>query len=202
MEEKKGNIFTFHDHVIQREAKENLLNQRALTVWLTGLSGSGKTSIANIVEFKLHEAGFITMLLDGDNVRDGINKNLDFTEAGRAENIRRIAEISKLFNNCGVISINCFVSPMKAMRQLARSIIGDGSFVEVFINTPLELCENRDVKGLYAKARAGLIPNFTGVSAAYEAPEHPEFELYTSDKTPEEAADELIAFILPKIQKK
>lgn len=202
MEEKKGNIFTFHDAVIQREAKEELLKQRAITIWLTGLSGSGKTTIAQLLELKLYDSGYITMLLDGDNVRDGINKNLDFSESGREENIRRIAEVNKLFNNCGVITINCFVSPTEALRQMAKEIIGDQLFTEVYVKTSLAACEKRDVKGLYAKARAGTIPNFTGISAPYQAPDNAELVLDTKDKTAEESMEELFAFIHSKIQKK
>ncbi len=202
MEEKKGNIFTFHDAVIQREAKEKLLSQRAITIWLTGLSGSGKTTIAQLLEQKLYDEEYFTMLLDGDNVRDGINKNLDFSEAGRVENIRRISEVNKLFNNCGVITINCFVSPTESLRQLAKEIIGDDLFTEVYVNTPLATCEKRDIKGLYAKARAGSIQNFTGISAPYEAPVDADLTLKTSGKTAKESMEELFAFIYPKIQKK
>ncbi len=199
MEEKKGNIFTFHNEIIQREEKQNLLGQKAISIWLTGLSGSGKTSIAKIVERKLHDAGKLVMLLDGDNVRDGLNNNLDFTPEGRKENIRRIAEVNKLFNNCGVITLNCFVSPTKSIRRLAADIIGD-SFCEVFIDTPLEVCESRDVKGLYKKARAGTIPNFTGVSAPYEKPEHPDLAIQTADQSPEESAKVLFDYMNQKSQ--
>ena len=201
MKEKKGNIFTFHDKVIQRVEKEELLNQNAFTIWLTGLSGSGKTTIAQILELELHEMGFATMLLDGDNVRDGLNSNLDFTEAGRKENIRRIAEVNKLFNDCGVITINCFVSPTNDVREMARTIIGTDSFLEIFVNTPLSECEKRDVKGLYAKARDGKIPNFTGISAPFEEPRDPDLVLKTLNKTPEESSRELLEFIKPKITK-
>ena len=201
MEEKKGNIFTFHDKVIQRVEKEELLNQNAFAIWLTGLSGSGKTTIAQILELELHELGFATMLLDGDNVRDGLNNNLDFTEAGRKENIRRIAEVNKLFNDCGVITINCFVSPTNDVRQMAKTIIGSESFLEIFVDTPLSECEKRDVKGLYAKAREGKIPNFTGISAPFEAPENPDLVLKTLNKSPEESSHELLEFIKPKITK-
>lgn len=197
MEEKEGNIFTFHNEIIQREEKENLLGQKAISIWLTGLSGSGKTSIAKIAERKLHDAGKLVMLLDGDNVRDGLNKNLDFTPEGRSENIRRIAEVNKLFNNCGVITLNCFVSPTKAIRKMASEIIGDG-FCEVFVNTPLEVCESRDVKGLYKKARAGVIPNFTGVSAPYEAPTNPDLTIHTAEQSPAESAELLCDYIFQK----
>ncbi|HKL04154.1 MAG TPA: adenylyl-sulfate kinase [Cryomorphaceae bacterium] len=199
MEEKEGNIFTFHNEIIQREEKQNLLGQKAISIWLTGLSGSGKTSIAKIVERRLHDVGKLAMLLDGDNVRDGLNKNLDFTPEGRRENIRRIAEVNKLFNNCGVITLNCFVSPTKAIRQMAADIIGD-SFCEVFIDTPLEVCESRDVKGLYKKARAGTIPNFTGVSAPYEKPESPDLVIQTAGQAPEESAKVLFDYIYQKSQ--
>lgn len=197
MEEKEGNIFTFHNEIIQREEKENLLGQKAISIWLTGLSGSGKTSIAKIAERKLHDAGKLVMLLDGDNVRDGLNKNLDFTPEGRSENIRRIAEVNKLFNNCGVITLNCFVSPTKAIRKMAAEIIGNG-FYEVFVNAPLEVCESRDVKGLYKKARAGIIPNFTGVSAPYEAPANPDLTIHTAEQTPSESAELLFDYIFQK----
>ncbi len=201
MQEKKGNIFTFHDKVIQRVAKEELLNQNAYTIWLTGLSGSGKTTIAQILELELHEAGFATMLLDGDNVRDGLNSNLDFTESGRKENIRRIAEVNKLFNDCGVITINCFVSPTNNLREMAKEIVGKSSFLEIFIDTPLDECEKRDVKGLYAKARAGKIPNFTGISAPFDIPENADLVLQTLHTTPEESAKSLLEFLEPKITK-
>lgn len=201
MKERKGNIFTFHDKVIQREEKENLLNQNAFTIWLTGLSGSGKTTIAGLLELELHERGFVTMLLDGDNVRDGLNNNLDFTEAGRRENIRRIAEVNKLFNNCGIITINCFVSPTAEIRELARGIVGHELFLEIFVDTPLAECEKRDVKGLYAKARQGIIPNFTGISAPFERPMKPALSLKTENCSPNDNMKELLEFILPKITK-
>lgn len=202
MKGKKNNIFTFHDKVIQREEKENLLNQNALTLWLIGLSGSGKSTIAQILEVELHEMGFVTMLLDGDNVRDGLNSNLDFTEAGRRENIRRIAEVNKLFNNCGIITINCFITPTAEVRSLAREIIGNDLFLEIFVDTPLSECEKRDVKGLYAKARQGIIPNFTGISAPFEPPASPDLILETLDKSPQESARQLLEFVLPKITRK
>jgi len=173
MKEEKGNIFTLFDEMLQREDKENFLKQRAKVIWMTGLSGSGKSTIAKVLERRLHAEGFLCQMLDGDNIRAGINSNLGFSDADRSENIRRISEVSKLFLNCGVITINCFVSPTIAIRQLAKDIIGQDDFIEVFINTPLEVCEARDVKGLYKKARAGEIKDFTGIDAPFEAPEHP-----------------------------
>jgi len=198
MEKKAKNIFTFHDRLVQRAEKEKLLGQKALSIWLTGLSGSGKSTIAQIVEERLHKQGKLTMFLDGDNIRDGLNANLGFSEEDRMENIRRIAEVNKLFNSCGVITINAFVSPTIEIRKIAREIIGDG-FLEVFIDTPLDVCEDRDVKGLYRKARKGEIENFTGISAPYESPVNPELRLKTVDLSPEKSADVLLEFIKEKI---
>tara|TARA_B100000674_G_scaffold44090_1_gene30587 strand:- start:108057 stop:108620 length:564 start_codon:yes stop_codon:yes gene_type:complete len=186
--------------MLQRSDKEKLLKQRAKVIWMTGLSGSGKTTIALGFERLLYNKGFLTQVLDGDNIRSGINSNLGFTEEDRAENIRRIAEISKLFVNCGVITINCFVSPTIAIRENAKQIIGEQDFVEVFVNTPLEICEQRDVKGLYKKARAGEIKNFTGIDAPFEAPVNPDIEIKTENKTIEESVQELADKILPLIQ--
>ena len=198
MEEKARNIFTFHDRLIQRAEKEKLLEQKAICLWLTGLSGSGKSTIAQLLERKLHDLGKLTMLLDGDNIRDGLNANLGFSDEDRTENIRRIAEVNKLFNSCGVITINAFVSPTVEIRKMAGEIIGSG-FYEVFINTPLETCEKRDVKGLYAKARKGEIENFTGISAPFEAPDNPSLSVHTDSLSPEESADIVFEFIQDKI---
>lgn len=200
MKERENNIFTIYDEVVQRGEKEELLKQRAIAIWMTGLSGSGKTTIAKIVERKLHEQGHLTQLLDGDNVRHGLNKNLSFTEEDRTENIRRIAEVNKLFNECGVITINSFVSPTISIRNMAREIIGDESFNEVFVNTPLHICEERDVKGLYKKARKGEIKNFTGIDSPFEVSANPELDLLTENKTAEESANELLNFISTKIK--
>lgn len=200
MKERDNNIFTIYDEVLQREDKEALLGQRAFTIWMTGLSGSGKTTIAKIVERKLHEAGRLTQLLDGDNIRHGLNNNLSFTEEDRKENIRRIAEVNKLFNDCGIITINCFVSPTVAIRKMARDIIGDDSFVEVFVDTPLHICESRDVKGLYKKARKGEIKNFTGIDSPFEPSESPEIVIKTENQTAEESAEHLISNISSKIK--
>jgi len=198
MKGKAKNIFTFHDRLIQQSEKEKLLGQKAVCIWLTGLSGSGKSTIAQLLERKLHDLGNLTMLLDGDNIRDGLNRNLGFSDEDRKENIRRIAEVNKLFNSCGVITINAFVSPTIDIRNTAREIIGDG-FLEVFVDTPLEVCEERDVKGLYEKARKGEIKDFTGISAPFEPPEKADLTIKTADISPEESADNLFEFIKEKI---
>jgi bifunctional enzyme CysN/CysC len=162
-------------------------------VWFTGLSGSGKSTIANIVESKLHTMGVRTYLLDGDNVRHGLNRDLGFTDADRVENIRRIAEVSRLMVDAGLVVLVSFISPFRAERDLARSRVDDGEFVEVFVDTPLAVAESRDPKGLYAKARAGELANFTGIDSPYEPPESPEVRIDTTAITPEQAADRVIA---------
>ena len=196
------NIFPIFDQIVGRKEKEQLLNQTAKVIWMTGLSGSGKSTIAIALEKELVQKGFLTQVLDGDNIRTGINNNLGFSDADRAENIRRIAEVSKLFVNCGVITINCFVSPTNAIRNAAKEIIGKEDFVEVFIDTPLEICEQRDVKGLYKKARAGEIKDFTGINAPFEAPENTAIVVKTAHKTVEESVNTILEQILPLITKK
>ncbi|MGM0551962.1 MAG: adenylyl-sulfate kinase [Bacteroidota bacterium] len=198
----EDNIHPIFDKILNRGHKEQLLKQRSLVVWVTGLSGSGKSTIARALELELHKRGFLTQVLDGDNVRTGINNNLKFSADDREENIRRIAEVSKLFKECGIILINCFISPTRQIRAKAREIIGEHDFFEVFVNTPLEVCEQRDVKGLYAKARAGVIKNFTGVDAPYEAPEHPDVEIKSDKMTVEQATEALLEKIVPKISLK
>lgn len=195
----QDNIHPIFDRLLQRGDKESLLKQRSKVIWLTGLSGSGKSTIAEAVEKELHNRGFLTMLLDGDNIRTGINNNLTFSAEDRVENIRRIAEVSKLFLNCGIITINSFVSPTNEIRALAKGIIGEKDFLEVYVNAPLEVCEARDVKGLYAKARKGLIPDFTGITAPFEAPEHPALEIRTDELEIQEGVQRLLDFILPII---
>jgi adenylylsulfate kinase len=199
MKEEQNNIYSVFDELLQREEKESLLNQKSKVIWMTGLSGSGKTTIAKYLERKLHKKGFITQVLDGDNIRTGINNNLGFSETDRIENIRRIAEVSKLFLNCGIITINSFVSPTNAIRQQAREIVGENDFLEIFIDTPLEECERRDVKGLYAKARKGEIKDFTGVSSPFEVPDKAVLTVQTKNKTIEESGEALLQFILKKI---
>ncbi|CAG5086405.1 adenylyl-sulfate kinase [Parvicella tangerina] len=200
MREEQNNIFSVFDELLPRKEKEKLLNQRSKVIWMTGLSGSGKTTLAKYLEKKLHSEGFLTQVLDGDNIRTGINNNLTFSADDRKENIRRIAEVSKLFVNCGVITINSFVSPTEEIRDQARSIIGKDDFIEVFVNTPIEECEKRDVKGLYAKARKGEIKNFTGIDAPFEQPVDPALELLTENKTIEESGEELFNFIIDRIK--
>ncbi len=196
------NIHPIFHRILQRTDKEQLLNQTARVIWLTGLSGSGKSTIAEGLEKKLYKNDFLTQILDGDNIRTGINKNLGFSELDRLENIRRIAEVSKLFLNCGIITVNSFVSPTNDVRELAKEIIGEKDFVEIFINCPLEICEQRDVKGLYAKARKGEIKDFTGISAPFEAPVAPSLEIKSNELSIEESIESIFSFILPLITKK
>jgi adenylylsulfate kinase len=177
---------------LSRTRKEQLLKQRGLVIWMTGLSGSGKTTIALQLEKVLHGQGRLTQLLDGDQVRTGINSNLGFSEADRMENIRRIAEVAKLFVNGGIITICCFVSPTAAMRAKAREIIGPGDFLEVYVSTSLEVCEQRDVKGLYAKARKGEISDFTGIQAPFEIPVQADLVLDTETNTVHQSVARLL----------
>jgi len=202
MKEFKGNVFPIFDEILQREDKEELLNQNSKVIWMTGLSGSGKTTVAKGVERYLHSQGILNQLLDGDNIRIGISSNLTFSTEDRAENIRRISEVSKLFLNCGVLTLNCFVSPTIEIRNIAKEIIGKENFIEVYINASVETCESRDVKGLYQKARKGEIKDFTGISAPFEAPENPELEINTSELSIEESVQKVLDYILPKIKNK
>ncbi len=197
---KDNNIHPTFDKILKREDKEELLNQHSIVIWITGLSGSGKTTIAEGLELELHKRGYLTKLLDGDNVRTGINNNLSFTEEDRKENIRRIAEVSKLFMLGGVILINCFISPTKEIRDQAKEIVGPKDFFEIFVNTPLEVCEQRDEKGLYAKARAGLIKNFTGIDSPYENPENPDIEIRTTEISIDESVKRILDSLIPRIE--
>lgn len=194
-----NNIHTTFDKILTRADKETLLKQKGMVIWLTGLSGSGKTTIAAAVERKLNGKGKLTQILDGDNIRAGINNNLSFSEEDRKENIRRIAEVAKLFKDCGIITICCFVSPTNEIRDQARKIVGKHDFVSVYISTPLEECERRDVKGLYAKARKGEIKDFTGVNAPFEIPEGSDLEIDTSKLNLEQSVNKLYEFIIHKI---
>ncbi|MEZ5004732.1 MAG: adenylyl-sulfate kinase [Chitinophagales bacterium] len=199
MKEESTNIHPIFGDLLQREDKENLLKQHSAVFWMTGLSGSGKSTVAKGVERELHKKGFLTQVLDGDNVRTGINNNLGFSEEDRLENIRRIAEVSKLFVNCGIITINSFVSPTQAIRQQAKDIIEAENFYEIYINAPFSVCEDRDVKGLYAKARKGEIKNFTGLDAPFEAPESAALEVKTFEESIEESIKNVVDFMLPII---
>ncbi|MFT5749900.1 MAG: adenylylsulfate kinase [Ancylomarina sp.] len=199
MTTKATNIHPVFDRIIGRDEKEQFLNQRARVIWMTGLSGSGKTTIAIGLEKELQKRGFLTQILDGDNIRTGINKNLGFSDEDRTENIRRIAEVSKLFINCGIITINCFVSPTLSIREQAKEIIGDVDFREIYVNASYDECEKRDVKGLYKKARNGEIKNFTGLDAPFEAPENAFLEVKTADMSIEESVNCLVKAILSDI---
>lgn len=195
----KENIHPIFDRLLQRSDREQRLGQRSRALWLTGLSGSGKSTIAQALERKLHNEGFFAQVLDGDNIRSGINNNLSFSSEDRQENIRRIAEISKLYVNTGIITINSFISPTIVIRQEAKDIIGATDFTEVYINTPLEVCEARDVKGLYKKARSGEIKGFTGIDAPYEAPIHPDVEVKTDGQSIEESVNIIYQHIIKEI---
>ena len=198
MEKKATNIYPIFDRMMSRDDKEQLLKQRGMMLWFTGLSGSGKSTVAIALERELHSRGLLCRILDGDNIRSGINNNLGFSAEDRVENIRRIAEVGRLFVDTGIITIAAIISPNNQLREMAAEIIGKDDFVEVFVSTPLEECEKRDVKGLYAKARCGEIKNFTGISAPFEAPEHPDITLDTSKLPVEESVKILLDYVLPK----
>lgn len=197
-----SNIHPIFERMESRHDKEQQLRQRGITVWFTGLSGSGKSTIAIALERRLTERGFFCRILDGDNIRFGINRDLGFSEADRTENIRRIAEVSKLFTQTGIITLAAFVSPTNALRAMARDIIGAEDFAEIYVATPLEECERRDVKGLYQKARRGEIRDFTGISAPFEAPENPTLRIDTTNRPVEEVTDEVLAAIIERITPK
>lgn len=198
--EETTHIYPIFDKMLGRSDKEQLLNQRGVMIWFTGLSGSGKSTLAIAMERELQKRGLLCRILDGDNIRSGINNNLGFSEADRMENIRRIAEIGKLFVDTGIITLAAFISPNNDMREMAANIIGKQDFMEIYISTPLEECEQRDVKGLYAKARRGEIKNFTGISAPFEVPAHPALSLDTSKLSVEESVNKLLELILPKVK--
>ncbi len=193
-------------NIIPQNYKVSVVDRRkknkhnSLLVWFTGLSGSGKSTIANLVEQRLFEQDIATYALDGDNIRNGINKNLSFSPEDRSENIRRIAEISNLMVDAGLVVLAAFISPYKNDRENIKKIVKDVNFVEVYVNTSVEECERRDVKGLYKKARAGEIKNMTGISAPYEAPENPDIEINTENETIEQAVNKIMAYITPKLQ--
>jgi len=188
-------IYPIFDQMLSRSDKEELLGQKGVMLWFTGLSGSGKSTVAIALERELQKRGLLCRILDGDNIRSGINKGLGFTAEDRRENIRRIAEVAKLFVDTGIITIAAFISPSNDLRRMASDIIGAEDFKEVYISTPLEVCEARDVKGLYAKARRGEIKNFTGISAPFEAPEHPALSIDTSKVSLEDSVKQILTFL-------
>jgi len=185
---------TWHDTIVTRENRENLLKQKSKLLWFTGLSGSGKSTVANSLDIRLNESGKATYLLDGDNIRLGINSDLGFSMFDRSENIRRIGEIGKLFVDAGIITIACFISPLKENRKMVREALGE-DFIEVFVDCPLEECEKRDPKDLYKKARLGVIKEFTGITSPYEKPENPEIVINTKEQTIDQCVDKILDYI-------
>ena len=197
-----NHIYPIFDRMLDRSSKEQLLGQRGLMVWFTGLSGSGKSTLAIALERALQQRGLLCRILDGDNIRSGINNNLGFSPEDRVENIRRIAEVGKLFVDTGIITLAAFISPNNDLRQMAARIIGPDDFLEIYVSTPLSECERRDVKGLYAKARKGEIKAFTGISAPFEKPANPALTLDTTQLDVQQSVERLLALILPKVQLK
>jgi adenylylsulfate kinase len=195
-------IHPIFERQLKKEDKEALLGQNAHVIWFVGLSGSGKSTLATGLENYLYRKGYKTKLLDGDNLRTGINSNLGFTEEDRIENVRRAAEVSKLFLNCGIITICSLISPTIQVRNMAREIVGTDSFIEIYVDCPLELCEKRDVKGLYAKARRGEIKDFTGISSPFEIPVHPELIIDTGNDPLEINLKKLVEYIRPRIKRR
>ena len=193
-----NNLYPISTQVSQQQRKQ-LLKQNAKLIWFTGLSGSGKSTLAVQLEAQLHAKGFKTYLLDGDNIRTGLNKDLSFTDEGRAENIRRIGEVAKLLLDAGIVVLSAFISPFKSEREKVREIVGNENYVEVFVDTPVEICEQRDVKGLYKRARAGEVKNFTGIDSPYEAPDNPDITVKTDQLSVDEAVVLLIKLVEPKI---
>lgn len=185
----------WHEHSLDKLTRSNQKRQKPCILWFTGLSASGKSTTANAVEKKLYELGHHTYLLDGDNVRHGLNKDLGFSDSDRVENIRRIGEMAKLFADAGLIVLSAFISPFRADRQMVRDLVEEGEFIEIHMSTPLSVCEQRDPKGLYQKARNGEIRNFTGIDSVYEAPEKPEITLNTADNDIEACAEKVIAYL-------
>ena len=192
---RNTHIYPVFDQIVSRAEKEQRLNQKSKVIWFTGLSGSGKSTLASALERNLFERGYLTQVLDGDNIRTGINNNLGFSPEDRKENIRRIAEIAKLLINSGVICLCAFVSPSEETRKIVRDIVGEEDFLEVFVSTPIEVCESRDIKGLYQKARAGEIKEFTGISAPFEIPKNAILSIDTSDKS----VHECVTILLDKL---
>ena len=194
-----NNIYPIRTQVSQQQ-REELLKQRAKLIWFTGLSGSGKSTLAVQLEAQLFATGYKTYLLDGDNIRTGLNKDLSFTDEGRVENIRRIGEVAKLMLDSGVIVLSAFISPFKSDRDQVKKIVGAGNYIEVFVDTPIEICEQRDVKGLYKRARAGEVKNFTGIDSPYERPENADIAIPTHQMSIDEAVTLLIKLVEPRVK--
>jgi adenylylsulfate kinase len=192
MKEQKATNVVWHDHAVEREKREQLLKQKGVVLWFTGLSGSGKSTVANEVAHKLHEREKLVYILDGDNIRHGLNKDLGFSPEDRKENIRRISEVANLFADAGLITITAFISPYAKDRNFCRELAGEGRFLEIYAKASLETCEKRDPKGMYKKARAGEIKEFTGINAPYEEPENPELVTDTDKETVEESAEKVL----------
>ncbi|MBR8534382.1 adenylyl-sulfate kinase [Carboxylicivirga sediminis] len=190
---------TFHNHKVNQRDRNKMNGHKSLVIWMSGLSGSGKSTLAGDVEQALWEKGIRTYILDGDNIRSGLNNDLDFSDEGRQENIRRISEVASLMCDAGMVVISAFISPFKSDREKAKAIIGDDQFIEVFVNTPLEVCEQRDPKGLYKKARAGVIPNFTGISSTFEAPENADIEVRNHLNSRYSSCQQVVNFIEDRI---
>ncbi len=191
-----NNIHPIFDQILTKGDKEELLEQKAVVLWMVGLSGSGKSTLAKALERELHELGHLTQLLDGDNLRSGINNNLAFSDADRLENIRRAAEVGKLFLNCGIITICSFISPTEEIREMAKNIIGEEDFKVIYINAPFDVCAQRDVKGLYKKALNGEIKNFTGLDSPFEEPVNPALEIKTDQISFDESRKVLLDYVL------
>jgi len=193
----ENNIHPIFDRLLTQKDREERLQQNSKVLWLTGLSGSGKSTIAQALERRLYNNGYFAQVLDGDNIRSGINSNLGFTLEDRQENVRRIAEIAKLYLNSGIITLNSFISPTVEIRNFAKQIIGAENFIEIYINAPIEVCEKRDVKGLYQKARKGMIKGFTGIDSPYEPPLNPAIEIKTDQLSLEESVEQIFNYINP-----
>ena len=186
-------------HKTNREDRNKLTGNRSFVIWFTGLSGSGKSTLANLLEQKLFDKGILTYILDGDNIRFGLNKDLDFSDEGRKENIRRIGEVAKLMTDAGVVVLTAFISPFREDRNTVRQLLDKNDFIEIYVKCDLKVCEERDVKGLYSKARAGEIKNFTGIDSPYEEPENPEFTIDTTEGTADESVEKIYKFIEEKL---
>ncbi|RYZ25241.1 MAG: adenylyl-sulfate kinase [Sphingobacteriales bacterium] len=191
---------TPQEHPVGRSERNSMKGHRSFVIWFTGLSGSGKSTLAGLLDQELTASGIHSYILDGDNIRTGLNKDLDFTDAGRTENIRRIAEVARLMADAGIVVITAFISPFAKDRELARSLAGSEHFIEVFVNCPLEVCESRDVKGLYRKARAGQIPDFTGIHSPFEVPESPDLEVNTAAHPIDSCLEQVLRHIRPKLE--